>query len=39
VLGRIAKPEEVAHVITFLCSEKARHVTGEIIKVDGGQYI
>jgi 3-oxoacyl-[acyl-carrier protein] reductase len=32
-------PEEVASVVTFLCSEKARHVTGEVIKVDGGQYI
>lgn len=39
VLGRIGKPEEVASVIVFLCSEKARHITGEIIKVDGGQYI
>jgi 3-oxoacyl-[acyl-carrier protein] reductase len=39
VLGRIAKPEEVANVITFLCSERSRHVTGEVIKVDGGQYI
>ena len=39
VLGRIAKPEEVANVITFLCTERARHITGEVIKVDGGQYI
>ena len=39
VLGRIAKPEEVAYVISFLCSERARHITGEVIKVDGGQYI
>lgn len=39
VLGRIAKPEEVAYVISFLCSDRARHVTGEVIKVDGGQYI
>ena len=39
VLGRIAKPEEVANVITFLCSERSRHVTGEVVKVDGGQYI
>ena len=39
VLGRIGMPEEVASVVTFLCSEKARHVTGEVIKVDGGQYI
>jgi len=39
VLGRAATPEDVAHVVAFLCSDYSRHVTGEIIKVDGGQYI
>ncbi|MBN2241362.1 MAG: 3-oxoacyl-ACP reductase FabG [Acidobacteria bacterium] len=39
VLGRMGAPEEVAWVVTFLCTEKARHITGEVIKVDGGQYI
>jgi len=39
VLGRIADPEDCADVVTFLCSDRARHVTGEVIKVDGGQYI
>jgi 3-oxoacyl-[acyl-carrier protein] reductase len=39
VLGRLGRPEEVAWVVSFLCSEKARHITGEVIKVDGGQYI
>lgn len=39
VLGRLGKPEEVAKVIAFLCSEAARHITGEVIRVDGGQYI
>lgn len=39
VLGRAGKPEEVAWVVTFLCSEKARHITGECIQVSGGQYI
>jgi 3-oxoacyl-[acyl-carrier protein] reductase len=38
-LGRAGKPEEVAWVVTFLCSEKARHITGECIQVSGGQYI
>jgi 3-oxoacyl-[acyl-carrier protein] reductase len=39
VLGRIATPEDIANVVVFLCSEKAKHITGEVIKVDGGQYI
>jgi 3-oxoacyl-[acyl-carrier protein] reductase len=39
VLGRIGTPEDVANVVVFLCSESARHITGEVIKVDGGQYI
>ncbi len=39
VLGRLGAPKEVAHVVTFLCSDLARHITGEVIKVDGGQYI
>jgi 3-oxoacyl-[acyl-carrier protein] reductase len=36
VLGRIAEPEDVAKVVSFLCSEDARHVTGQTIVVDGG---
>jgi len=39
VVGRIASPEDIANVIVYLCSDKSRHVTGEVIKVDGGQYI
>jgi 3-oxoacyl-[acyl-carrier protein] reductase len=39
VLGRVADPEDIANVVSFLCSDKSRHVTGEVIKVDGGQYI
>ncbi len=39
LLGRFGKPEDIAWVVSFLCSEKARHITGEVIKVDGGQYI
>lgn len=39
VLGRIATTEDVANIVVFLCTEKTRHITGEIIKVDGGQYI
>ena len=39
VLGRFASPEDVAHLTSFLCSDLSRHITGEIIKIDGGQYI
>jgi 3-oxoacyl-[acyl-carrier protein] reductase len=36
---RAGKPEDVAWMVAFLASECGRHVTGEVIKVDGGQYI
>ncbi len=39
VLKRVGQPEDLAAVVAFLASEKARHITGEVIKVDGGQYI
>jgi 3-oxoacyl-[acyl-carrier protein] reductase len=39
VLKRVGQPEDLANVIAFLASDKAKHVTGECIKVDGGQYI
>ena len=39
VLGRIASPEDCANLVVFLCSDRARHITGEVIKIDGGQYV
>ena len=39
LLGRIASPEDCAELAVFLCSERARHITGEVIQVDGGQYL
>ncbi len=39
VLKRVGQPEDLAHLVSFLASDKARHITGEVIKVDGGQYI
>lgn len=39
VLGRLAEPDDIAHVVVFLCSEQARHITGQVILVDGGLSI
>lgn len=38
-LGRIASAEDVAGPILFLCSELGRHVTGEILNVNGGAVL
>lgn len=38
-LGRMGKPEEVANVVGFLCSEEASLVNGACITVDGGESI
>jgi 3-oxoacyl-[acyl-carrier protein] reductase len=38
-LGRIATPEDVAGPIVFLCSALARHVTGEVLNVNGGSVL
>ena len=39
VLGRLGGPQDVAHVVLFLCSEQARHITGAVIPVDGGHLL
>lgn len=37
-MQRFGKPEEVAHVVSFLASEKSGYITGEVINVNGGIY-
>jgi NAD(P)-dependent dehydrogenase (short-subunit alcohol dehydrogenase family) len=39
VLGRPGRPEDVANAVVFLCSGLARHVTGQVLRVDGGQLM
>ena len=38
-LGRVASPEDIAGPIVFLCSDLARHITGEILNVNGGSVL
>jgi 3-oxoacyl-[acyl-carrier protein] reductase len=35
-LGRFGKPEDIAGVALFLCSDAASYITGQLITVDGG---
>jgi 3-oxoacyl-[acyl-carrier protein] reductase len=39
VLGRAGTPEDVAGAAQFLCSRWASHITGQVLRVDGGQLI
>ena len=38
-MGRLGRPEEIAAVVAFLCSEGAAYVTGANIAVNGGQHM
>ncbi|OGU17514.1 MAG: hypothetical protein A3K13_09400 [Gemmatimonadetes bacterium RIFCSPLOWO2_12_FULL_68_9] len=38
-LGRVASADEIAGPILFLCSDLARHVTGEVLNVNGGSVL
>ncbi len=39
LLGRPGTVRDVAELVAFLCSDRARFITGEVIRVDGGQYV
>lgn len=38
-IGRVASPADIAAPIVFLCSDQARHITGEILNVNGGSVL
>ena len=37
-MARIGRPEEVAKVVRFLCSDDASYITGQVISVNGGMF-
>ena len=38
LLGRLGKPDDVANVVSFLCSKDSSYITGQCIHVNGGAY-
>ncbi|HZE72373.1 MAG TPA: 3-oxoacyl-ACP reductase family protein [Pyrinomonadaceae bacterium] len=38
-VGRVATPDDIALPIVFLCTEAARHITGEVLNVNGGSVL
>ena len=38
-IGRVASPRDIAGPIAFLCSDLARHITGEVLNVNGGSVL
>lgn len=38
-LGRRGRPEEIASMVAYLCSDKARYITGQSMHVNGGAYL
>jgi acetoacetyl-CoA reductase/3-oxoacyl-[acyl-carrier protein] reductase len=38
-LGRLGEPDDVARAVLFLVSDFGRHITGQVLRVDGGQLI
>ncbi len=39
LLGRFGRPADIAAAVTFLCSDGAEHITGVVLRVDGGQCL
>jgi len=38
-LGRIGRPEEIAHAVKFLAGDDAGYITGQVLAINGGLYM
>lgn len=38
-LGEMGQPEDVAHMVAFLASDKAQYITGQTFHVNGGMFM
>ena len=38
-LAKLGQPEDIAHAVSFLCSERANYITGETLHVNGGMHM
>ena len=39
LLGRLGEPEDIAASVLYLCGPGGKHITGQVLRVDGGQYL
>jgi len=39
LVGTFVEPQEIGHAVTYLCGPGGRHITGQVLRVDGGQFL
>ena len=39
LVGTLVEPEDIGHAVTFLCGPGGGHITGQVLRVDGGQFL
>lgn len=39
LVGSFVETEDIAHAVTFLCGSGSRRITGQVLRIDGGQFL